>query len=163
MPEENNNEQPVEDEQQPQDAPQEGDNDDALPEWAKKKISDLNAESASWRTKFRDAEQKLANAKTPEDFAAAAAEFATQRTALERELVIAKAGLPEELHEFVTGTTQEELETSAAKLAKFVKPEPKQPAPKGDLNGGLNKRDDDDSGNAVAASVARIRAARSAI
>ena len=99
----------------------------------------------------------------PQDFAAAAAEFATQRTALERELVIAKAGLPEELHEFVTGTTQEELETSAAKLAKFVKPEPKQPAPKGDLNGGLNKRDDDDSGNAVAASVARIRAARSAI
>lgn len=161
MPEQN--EQQVEDQEQQSQEPQAGADEAALPEWAKKKISDLNTENASWRTKFREAEQKLAAAKTPEEFAAAQADFAKQRTDLERALVIATAGIPEELHEFVTGTTKEELEASAAKLAKFVKPEPRQPSPKDDLNGGLKKRDDEDGGNAVAAAVARVRARRSVI
>ena len=138
MPEENEQQQvegqeeqqQVEGQEEQQQEPQAGAEEAALPEWAKKKISDLNAENANWRTKFREAEQKLASAKTPEEFAAAQADFAKQRTDLERALVIATAGIPEELQEFVQGTTKEELEASAAKLAKFVKEPPRQPAPR---------------------------------
>ena len=143
--------------------PQVGAKEAAAPEWAKKKISDLNAENANWRTKFRDAEQKLAAAKTPEEFAKLQADFTKERTELERALVIASAGIPEELQEFVTGTTKEELEASAAKLAKFVKEPPRQPAPKGDLNGGKEPRSDEDDASAVAAAIARVRARRNVL
>lgn len=162
MPDDNEQQNQDQQNEQPE-APQEGANEDALPEWAKKKISDLNAENASWRTKFRDAEQKLADAKTPEEFAAAQSDFAKQRTELERALAIATAGIPEELHEFVQGSTKEELEASAAKLAQFVKAPPREPAPKNDLNGGKKPRDDEDSASAVEAAIARVRRARSVL
>lgn len=162
MPDENE-QQPINGQEEHPQEPQEGDKEDALPEWAKKKISDLNTENAGWRTKFRDAEQKLAAAKTPEEFAAAQADFAKERIELERALVIATAGIPEELQEFVTGTTKEELEASAAKLAKFVTPAPRQPAPKGELNGGKEPRSDEDDATAVAQAIARIRAARNVL
>lgn len=162
MPNENEQQQ-VEGQEAQQQEPQAGAEEAALPEWAKKKISDLNAENANWRTKFREAEQKLASAKTPEEFAAAQSDFAKQRTDLERALVIATAGIPEELQEFVQGTTKEELEASAAKLAKFVKEPPRQPAPKDELNGGQKPRSDEDDASAVAAAIARVRARRNVL
>lgn len=113
---------------------------DELPEWARKKLTDANAEAANYRTKLREAEAKLSAAKSPEDFEAAKAELAGQVKELERKVVVANAArkfeLPDELAELLKGESPEELEAHAKKLQKFAAP--KDPE---SLGGGLNPGD----------------------
>jgi len=47
-----------------------GENDDELPEWARTKLTKANSEAANYRTRLRETEAKLLEAKTPEEFAA---------------------------------------------------------------------------------------------
>ena len=127
-------------EQQAEGAPQEGDQaeaeaegendgekdtkEDDLPEWVRTKMSAANSEAAKYRTALRDAEAKLADAKTVEEFEAATAELRTQNENLEHQILVrdvaADAGLPKELAEVLKGSTEEELKAHAKVLAKFA-------------------------------------------
>lgn len=123
-------------------------------------LAGTRKEAASWRTKFRDLEKKMADAKTPEEVAAAIAETQaaseSEARTLLAENVALKAGLPNELASRLQGTTREELEADAKALAKLV------PAPEAsddpDLNGGL----DGSSGTPVFDVDAARKAARAA-
>lgn len=124
-----------------------------LPPWARKEITKLRGESANYRVKAKEAEQRLADAKTPEDFEAAVAEFKTANADLERQVLVMKAAnkhqLPDELAGLLQGATAEELDAHAKKLARFAPvedPEPEQ------LSGGLNPGDPDAGFDPVAAS-----------
>lgn len=110
-----------------------------LPEWAQREIKETRAEAANYRTRLRDAETKLSEAKTPEEFAAALADLDKKNTELEVELtrtkVARKFGLPDELVALVQGPTPEDMEKTAELLAKHAKAETFSYAGKG---GGLN-------------------------
>lgn len=107
------------------------------PEQLKKELEKVRKEAAGYRTKLRDAESKLTNAKTPEEFEAARTELANANKALERELMVERAGrgLPDELRAVLKGDTEEELKAHAAVLMKYA---PAQEAPPEKLGGGLN-------------------------
>lgn len=107
------------------------------PEWYEKELSKTRNEAANYRTKLRDTEAKLAGAKTPEEFEAARTELANANKALERELMVERAGrgLPDELRAVLKGDTEEELKAHATVLMKFA---PAQEAPPEKLGGGLN-------------------------
>lgn len=81
-------------------------------------------EAANYRVKLREAEQKLADAKTPEEFEAARNELIESNRTLERELLVERAankhGLPSELRELLKGDTADELDAHAKSLAKYV-------------------------------------------
>lgn len=116
-------------------------NDDQLPDWARKKLSKANDEAAKYRTQLRETEAKLAGAKTPEEHAAAVKELAEANSKLERDLLVAKVGkdLPDELAALLKGSTEEELTAHAEVLRKFVPGAPKTPpAPPTKLSGGLD-------------------------
>ncbi|WP_326554668.1 hypothetical protein [Micromonospora sp. NBC_01813] len=108
------------------------------PEWYERELSKVRNEAAGYRTRLRDAETKLADAKTPEEFESARAELATANQNLERELMVERAGrgLPEELRSVLKGNTEEELKAHAAVLMKFVPTSKVAPPEK--LGGGLN-------------------------
>lgn len=121
---------------EPDEAPKEDEN--ALPDWARNKLTKANNEAASYRTQLREAQAMLAKAKSPEEFEAAVAEF-NERLA-ETELNAAKAtaalkyNLPDTLVARLQGSTPEELEADAKALSELV-----QTAPKNErLRGGLN-------------------------
>lgn len=120
---------------------------DELPEWAREKLTKANAEAANYRTKLREAEKKLADAKTPEELEAAREEIRTESEQRERSLLIENVALlhrlPKELAERLRGETREELEADAKALAKFadIDQDP------GDLEGGLTPRDTDTESN----------------
>lgn len=116
---------------------------DGLPSefaWAKQAVERANSEAASRRVALRDAEDKLKEAKTPEDVQAAVKEFADKANALEvslaKERAARKHKLADDVLEFLTGATEEQIEAQAAKLAslKPANQEPlvvTQPAPSG--------------------------------
>lgn len=116
---------------------------DGLPEefaWAKQAVERANSEAASRRVALREAEEKLKGAKSPEDIQAAVKEFADKASALETTLAKERAArkhkLADDVLEFLTGTTEEQIEAQAAKLAslKPANQEPlvvTQPAPSG--------------------------------
>lgn len=89
--------------------------------WAKGAVESANREAAARRVALREAEDKLKVAKTPEEFTAAINEYTAkqdQLTAdLERERAARKHKLSDDVLEFLTGKTPEEIETQAAKLA----------------------------------------------
>jgi hypothetical protein len=101
---------------------------------------------AKYRTRLREAEEKLQNAKTPEEVEAAIAEIktanATDAHALTVENVALKHKLPDDLSKVLAdaaqGKTREELEAHATILAKYAPVEEGDP----ELSGGL-----DPSGN----------------
>lgn len=113
---------------------------ESLPQWARDAISKANSEAANYRTKLREAEQTLANAKTPEDIAAATAALKASNVELERKLLVttvaAKHKLPPVLAASLRGDTEAELEAHATELAKFVPSEEREVDPN-DLSGGL--------------------------
>ncbi|MCD2462451.1 hypothetical protein MBT42_02645 [Streptomyces sp. MBT42] len=115
------------------------------PEVLRKKLTDANAEAANYRTKLRDAETKLSQAKTLEEFEAATTELKGQIEKLERDILLrdvaAKFELPEVLAKRLTGSTPEELEADAKELQKLVTPS--QPE---SLSGGLDPEDNDGDG-----------------
>lgn len=97
---------------------------DELPEWARTELKKVRGEAAGYRTRLRDAETKLAEAKTPEDVETAVAEIKAQNAALERSLTVSKVAtkhqLPDELAALLQGDDEAAIETHAKALAKFA-------------------------------------------
>ncbi|WP_458338083.1 hypothetical protein [Streptomyces sp. 372A] len=116
---------------------------DELPDWARKELTKVRGEAASYRTRLRDAETQLSGAKTPEEFEAALSEVKAENTKLERSLLVTKVAskfeLPELLADALKGETAEDLEAHAKALQGLLAP----PAPSS-LGGGLDPSDGDD-------------------
>jgi hypothetical protein len=91
--------------------------------WTKNAVESANREAASRRVALRELEDKTKDAKTPEEFNAAVAEWTAKQdslaTELERERAARKHGLADDVLEFLTGKTPEEIEKQASKLAGF--------------------------------------------
>ena len=89
--------------------------------WVRKELEDARKEAADKRVLARDLQEKLANAKTPDEvqqiIAANDTKTADLEAQLARERVARKTGLDEDLVEFLTGKTEEELINQAKKLA----------------------------------------------
>lgn len=115
---------------------------DELPEWARQALQKANNEAAGYRTKLRDAEAKLANAKSVEEFEAARTELTEANKKLERELLVERVGrnLPDDLRALLRGDTEAELKAHAEVLAKYVNAAPPN------LGGGLDPNDQGDDG-----------------
>jgi hypothetical protein len=137
---------PADSEEKPDDKPEEKESkDDDLPEWARKELTSVRAEAANYRTKLREAEAKLSEAKTPEEVAAAISELREQNAKLERTVLVTTVAtnhkLPSDLAELLKGETKEELEAHAKVLAKYAPAEKSEPE---SLGGGLDPSDDND-------------------
>ena len=109
-------------------------------------LTKARGDAANYRTRLREAETKLAEAKTPQDLEAAVAEMKSKNDELEasilRATVAGKHGLPAELAKRLAGKTEAELEADALALAKFAEsPAAGSSTPP---RGGLNPTDDDD-------------------
>lgn len=117
----------------------------------RRKLTEANAEAANYRTRLREAEAKLSEAKTPEDIEAAIAEFKQRNAELERQVALTtvarKYDLPDELAALLKGDTAEEMEAVAKSLQKFVKPAPTPES----LSGGLDPASDEDDFDMTAA------------
>lgn len=135
-------EQPEQQEQSPSDPPEGTPKEDDLPEHWRGELGKARSEAAKYRTSLREAEAKLAEAKTPEDIAAAVKEFQDRNAVLERELLVTKVasshGLPAELAELLKGDDEKALTEHAKKLALFI------PRADPDLSGGLTPGSKDD-------------------
>ncbi|MGC4928072.1 hypothetical protein [Streptomyces sp. DT117] len=116
---------------------------DELPDWARKELTKVRTEAASYRTRLRDAEAQLSEAKTPEEVEAALAEVKAENTKLERSLLTAKVAakyeLPELLTDALKGDTAEDLEAHAKALQGLLASSPPE-----SLGGGLDPTDGDD-------------------
>lgn len=119
---------------------------DALPEWAQKELTRARTEAANYRTQLREAQDKLSNAKTPEEVDAAISELREQNEKLERAIVVGKVAQKYKLSDLLAsrlqGTTEAELEADAALLAKALPPETPTPP---SVSGGLDPQDEEDS------------------
>jgi len=104
----------------------EGEDPATLPEWARKAISRGNDEAARYRTELRAAQDKLRDAKTPEEYQAAIAEWQTRVTettvSAAREIAKVRFGLPDTLAGRLQGATTEEILADAEALAQSLKP-----------------------------------------
>lgn len=113
------------------------------PEELAKELTRVRAEAANYRTRLRDTEARLAEAKTPEEFAEAIAEIRAENEQLSRAVLVSEVArahdLPKELAELLKGSTEQELKAHAKQLQKFVVAQTP-----GDLSGGLDPLDDDD-------------------
>lgn len=135
-----------------------GQSDDALPDWARKRLTRANAEAANYRTRLREAETRLEGAKTAEEYEQAVADIKTRNGELEqqlaRERVARKYNLPDDLAGRLQGATAEELEADAKALQKYA-----APAEPVVLSGGLDPADGADGFDPVK-EARRARAAR---
>jgi len=116
-----------------------------LPEWAQGELKKVRGEAANYRTKLREVEKQLSEAKTPEEFESVRTELGTRIAELEHEIlrsaVATEHKLPKELAAVLKGSTEEELTEHAKVLAKYApvtEPDPES------LSGGLNPGDGDD-------------------
>ena len=104
-----------------------------LPEefsWLKNDLESTRREAAGRRVELRELEAKFKDAKTPEEVNAAIAE-ATKRSAqleaeVARERAARKHKLDDALVEFLTGTSEEQIEAQAAKLAALAPSAPRE-------------------------------------
>jgi hypothetical protein len=97
---------------------------EALPKefsWVRKELEDTRKEAAEKRVLAKELQEKLGTAKTPEEVQKITAAYDSKTSDLEvalaRERVARKSGLSDDLVEFLTGKTEEELKSQAAKLA----------------------------------------------
>lgn len=124
---------------------------DELPEWARKELTKVRNEAANYRTRLRDAEDKLKDAKTPEEFEVAIAEFKASNAALERSLLVTKVAakyeLPEALAARLQGDDEAAIEADAKSLAALVTTAKSTPE---SLSGGLTPGESDDEFDPVA-------------
>lgn len=123
---------------------------ESLPEWAQKELRQARDDAANYRTKFRDAETRLKDAKTPEEFEAARAELAEQNAKLSRTIDLRNAAdeaeLPAFLIDRVKGETYEEMVADAKALKESLGiTAPKQTPRKGPGGGGLDPKDESES------------------
>lgn len=127
---------------------------DELPDWVRKELAKVRNEAAGYRTRLRDAETKLSEAKSPEEFDAALAEVKTKNAELERSVLVTtvarKFDLPEELAGRLRGATPEELEADAKALQVLL-----APAAPPSLGGGLDPSEGDDDGEMDPRKLAR--------
>ncbi|MFI1799849.1 hypothetical protein ACH427_21190 [Streptomyces sp. NPDC020379] len=116
---------------------------DVLPEWARKELAKVRGEAANYRTRLREAETRLSEAKGPGEFEAAVAELKTQNAELERSILRAsvarKYELPDDLADALRGEDEAALVAHAKVLAKYIP----APAPQS-LGGGLTPDDGSD-------------------
>lgn len=134
------------------------DQEDSLPEWARKKLTKANTEAANYRSRLRAVEKQLAEAQTPEQVEAAVAELKTANARLERDLLVEKVArqhkLPDDLAARLQGNTLEELTADAKALAKYAVTE----SGPDELRGGLDPSDNEGAFDPVkAAREARLR------
>jgi hypothetical protein len=118
--------------------------------WVRKELEDTRKEAAEKRVLAKELQEKLGSAKTPEEVQQITAAYDTKTSDLEvalaRERVARKTGLSDDLVEFLTAKTPEELETQAQKLAG-LKPAGDEPVvvtvqePRGGLNPAVNPGD----------------------
>jgi hypothetical protein len=142
-----------------------GDDSTLSHEDALKALEKVRKSEAKYRTRLREAEQKLADAKTPEEVAAAIDQIKAANASDARDLLVEnialRHGLPDDLGAALksfNGNTREELEAHAKILAKYATVS-NPPAPD-ELGGGLDPSDDGDGGTfdpAEAARKARMR------
>lgn len=89
--------------------------------WAKNAVESANREAASRRVALRELEERVKDAKTPEEFNLAMADVKAKETELTnqlaRERAARKHSLNDELLEFITADTEEGIEEQAKKLA----------------------------------------------
>ena len=89
--------------------------------WVRKELEDTRKEAADKRVLARELQEKLTTAKTPEEVQQITAAYDSKTSDLEvalaRERVARKTGLSDDLVEFLTGKSEEELTAQAAKLA----------------------------------------------
>lgn len=150
-------------EQQPAGTDEE--NEDNLPEWARKALTKANNQAAEARVRANQIMEQYKDAKTVEEFQQMQAELSANNEKLELDLARERVGrqhrLPDELVEVLQGKTPEELEAHALKLAKFsgVKsptPPPPPPPPTGDRDGRQGDPDDE-SPEALAKKAMKLR------
>ena len=95
-------------------------------QWMVKELETTRREAAAARVTARETADKYKDAKTPEEFEALRAELVSKAEAAERAAALAAAArkhsLSDELTEFLTGSTPEEIEAQAAKLAAIAAP-----------------------------------------
>lgn len=89
--------------------------------WVRKELEDTRKEAAEKRVLARELQEQLGAAKTPEEVQQITAAYDSKTSDLEvalaRERVARKSGLSDDLVEFLTAKTEEELTAQAAKLA----------------------------------------------
>lgn len=89
--------------------------------WTKAEVESARREAASRRVALKELETKLSEAKSPEEFSKAMADAKASEDSLARELSRERAArkhrLDDDLLEFLTGNTDEEIEAKALKLA----------------------------------------------
>lgn len=128
---------------------------DALAEVVK-----TRAEAANYRVRAREAEEKLASAKTLEEVNEIVANMTRDREAAERsllvEIVASKYDLPEALASRLQGSTREELEADAKSLSEIAV-NVEAPAR---LQGGLTPDGDRDADSSNPGDLARKYAPR---
>ncbi len=97
---------------------------DDLPDWARKELTRVRKEAAAKRTALKEAQEQLANAKTPEEFEAAKTEFQSKIDALEYEVakskVLRENNIPVEYEDLLDGVPADKLEEKAKKLATLA-------------------------------------------
>lgn len=102
---------------------------DEVPEafkFLEKVVSEKNSEAARLRTERNELREKLASAKTPEEFEA----IRVENIRLRRESVIEKYKIPEDVRDLLPeGDDLTALEAKAAKLAAAITPPAEPPAP----------------------------------
>ncbi len=130
---------------------------DDLPAWARAEVKRLRAENAKRRTTNTELTEKLASAKSPEEFEAAVSELQAANAQLERDATVAKLqhqhGLDDDVVALLEDVPTEKLADRAAALARLsAGPVERDPS------GGLTPDDGDDGFDPVqAAAEARRR------
>lgn len=95
-----------------------GDRDEnALPEWARKELSDVRNEAARYRISARELREALGAAKSPEEYAAVSARVTELEAELHRERLGRQYQLPEVFAALISGETDEAREEHAKALA----------------------------------------------
>lgn len=137
---------------EPQDPEKKDDDESALPDWAQKELTRARGEAAKYRTQRNELQDKLKDAKTPEDIEAATREYVEKVEGLElqltRERIARQFSLPDELAERLRGATEEELKADAKALQKFARPSRGSDDPRGGLDPSSEKDASDPKANA---------------
>ncbi|WP_353707288.1 hypothetical protein ABRQ22_14955 [Cellulosimicrobium sp. ES-005] len=97
---------------------------DELPAWAQAEVKRLRAENAKRRTTNTELTEKLAAAKTPEEFEAAVGELQAANAQLERDATVAKLqhqhGLDDDVVALLEDVPTDKLADRAAALARLA-------------------------------------------
>lgn len=119
---------------------------ESLPEWAQRELRDARQDAGNYRTRLREAEEKLGKAKTQEEFETALGELRAENAKLifqnDQRKAASDAGLPQSLAARLVGNSPEELKADAEAMKAemdALRGGPKAPPPprEGPRGGGL--------------------------